>query len=129
MIIAKPVIDKQFWILKDGDRKVGNVEACAGFELDLQLMIALCATESFIKIGEDKLWHIQPQGAGQLTAYELCYEHFSPLCRTTKFNNVIVPIAGFYKTRQGSAFAQWQYIPRDIYRFELWCGLGHLAVH
>ena len=30
MIIAKPVIDKQFWILKDGDRKVGNVEACAG---------------------------------------------------------------------------------------------------
>ena len=29
-IIAKPVIDKQFWILQQGDRKVGNVEACAG---------------------------------------------------------------------------------------------------
>ena len=30
MIIAKPVIDKQFWILQEGDRKVGNVEACDG---------------------------------------------------------------------------------------------------
>lgn len=29
-IVAKPVVDKQFWILQDGDRKVGNVEACDG---------------------------------------------------------------------------------------------------
>ena len=29
-LIALPVIDKQFWILKEDDRKVGNVEACAG---------------------------------------------------------------------------------------------------
>jgi hypothetical protein len=29
-LVAKPVIDKQFWILQDGDRKVGNIEACAG---------------------------------------------------------------------------------------------------
>ena len=29
-LIAKPVIDKQFWILQQNDRKVGNVEACAG---------------------------------------------------------------------------------------------------
>jgi hypothetical protein len=29
-LVAKPVIDKQFWILKENDRKVGNVEACAG---------------------------------------------------------------------------------------------------
>lgn len=30
MIVAKPVIDKQFWILQENDRKIGNVEACAG---------------------------------------------------------------------------------------------------
>ena len=30
MIIAKPVIDKQFWILQKDNRKIGNVEACAG---------------------------------------------------------------------------------------------------
>ena len=29
-LIAKPVIDKQFWILQDGHEKVGNIEACAG---------------------------------------------------------------------------------------------------
>jgi len=29
-IVAKPVIDKQFWILQEDDRKVGNVEACPG---------------------------------------------------------------------------------------------------
>ena len=29
-LVAKPVIDKQYWILHQGDRKVGNVEACAG---------------------------------------------------------------------------------------------------
>ena len=30
MLIAKPVIDKQFWILQQDDRKIGNIEACAG---------------------------------------------------------------------------------------------------
>lgn len=29
-LIAKPVIDKQFWILQKDDQKIGNVEACAG---------------------------------------------------------------------------------------------------
>lgn len=30
MIVAKPVIDKQFWILQENNQKVGNIEACAG---------------------------------------------------------------------------------------------------
>lgn len=29
-IIAKPVIDKQFWILQEDENKVGNIEACDG---------------------------------------------------------------------------------------------------
>jgi hypothetical protein len=29
-LVALPVIDKQYWILKENDRKIGNVEACAG---------------------------------------------------------------------------------------------------
>ena len=29
-LVAKPVIDKQFWILQEDNVKVGNVEACAG---------------------------------------------------------------------------------------------------
>jgi hypothetical protein len=29
-LIAKPVIDKQFWVLQQDDRKVGNIEAVTG---------------------------------------------------------------------------------------------------
>ena len=30
MIVAKPIIEKQFWILQKDNQKIGNVEACAG---------------------------------------------------------------------------------------------------
>ena len=30
MIVAKPVIDQQFWILQRDEEKIGNVEAFAG---------------------------------------------------------------------------------------------------
>ena len=30
MLVAKPVVPDQFWILKQDDRKVGNIEAMAG---------------------------------------------------------------------------------------------------
>lgn len=40
-LIAKPVIDKQFWILQDGKEKVGNVEACAGgYQVKLHNQVA-----------------------------------------------------------------------------------------
>jgi len=40
-LIAKPVIDKQFWILQDGNQKVGNIEACAGgYQVKLHNQIA-----------------------------------------------------------------------------------------
>jgi hypothetical protein len=29
-LIAKPVVDKQFWILQENNKKVGNLEACDG---------------------------------------------------------------------------------------------------
>jgi hypothetical protein len=29
-LIAKPIIDKQFWVLQENNQKVGNVEACDG---------------------------------------------------------------------------------------------------
>ena len=36
MIVAKPVIPNQFWILKQNDRKVGNIEASAdGFSVKI----------------------------------------------------------------------------------------------
>jgi hypothetical protein len=29
-LVAKPVIDKQFWVLQDDNQKIGNIEACDG---------------------------------------------------------------------------------------------------
>lgn len=42
MIQAKTVIPNQFWILRDRDRKVGNIEATAqGFRLELNDRVSL----------------------------------------------------------------------------------------
>jgi len=40
-LIAKPVIDKQFWILQENDRKIGNIEACnGGYQVKINNQVA-----------------------------------------------------------------------------------------
>ena len=40
-IIAKPIIDKQFWILQKDNQKVGNIEACdGGYQVKINDQIA-----------------------------------------------------------------------------------------
>ena len=40
-LIAKPVIPKQFWILQDGNQKVGNIEACdGGYQVKIRNQVA-----------------------------------------------------------------------------------------
>jgi len=40
-IVAKPIIDKQFWILQENNQKIGNIEACAGgFQVRINNQIA-----------------------------------------------------------------------------------------
>lgn len=40
-LIAKPVIDKQFWILQENNRKVGNIEACdGGYQVKINNQVA-----------------------------------------------------------------------------------------
>jgi len=58
-LIALPVIDKQYWILKDNDRKVGNVEACAGgYQVKINDQIAQYKT---IKMVEQRVHiHFEP---------------------------------------------------------------------
>ena len=49
-LIALPVIDKQFWILKENDRKVGNVEACAGgYQVKLNNQVAQYKTIKMVE--------------------------------------------------------------------------------
>mgnify|MGYP006093171277 FL=1 len=41
MLVAKPVIDKKFWILQQGDEKIGNVQAVdGGFALTIRNKVA-----------------------------------------------------------------------------------------
>ena len=58
-IVAKPVIDKQFWILQEDDRKVGNVEACpGGYQVKINNQIAQFKT---IKMVEQRAHvHFEP---------------------------------------------------------------------
>jgi hypothetical protein len=40
-IVAKPVIDKQFWILQENNCKIGNVEACRdGYQVRINNQVA-----------------------------------------------------------------------------------------
>jgi hypothetical protein len=58
-LIALPVVDKQYWILKDNDRKVGNVEACAGgYQVKINDQVAQYKT---IKMVEQRVHvHFEP---------------------------------------------------------------------
>ena len=50
MIVAKPVIDKQFWILQEDNRKVGNIEACAdGYQVKINNQIAQFKTMRMVE--------------------------------------------------------------------------------
>ena len=50
MILAKPVIANQYWILRDGDEKVGNIEATTdGFQVRLNDTIQTFKTIRMVK--------------------------------------------------------------------------------
>lgn len=38
MIVAKPVIDKQFWILKQNDQKIGNIQVVADGSYEVKIL-------------------------------------------------------------------------------------------
>lgn len=50
MIVAKTIVPNQFWILKDGDEKIGNIEASpAGFDVKIKDQIRSFKSISTIK--------------------------------------------------------------------------------
>jgi hypothetical protein len=49
-IVAKPVIDRKFWILQENNCKVGNVEACdGGFQVKLNNQVAQFKTIKMVE--------------------------------------------------------------------------------
>jgi hypothetical protein len=58
-LIAKPVVDRKYWILQDGNQKVGNVEACdGGFQVKINNQVEQYKT---IKMVEQRVHiHFEP---------------------------------------------------------------------
>jgi hypothetical protein len=49
-LIAKPVIDRKYWILQEGNQKVGNVEACdGGFQVKINNQVAQFKTIKMVE--------------------------------------------------------------------------------
>jgi hypothetical protein len=54
MIVAKPVIDNQYWILKQNDQKIGNIQASAdGYQITIQNKIASYKTIPMLRSKEN----------------------------------------------------------------------------
>lgn len=118
-LIAKPVIDKQFWILQDGDRKIGNIEACAGgYQVKINNQVAqfktirMAAQRANIKF-ESVIKTVAPRSAKNLVhGYPVTGRAFNPMwdvkmklpvfTKTTKSKSWFA--AGWYRVRKGK---QW----------------------
>jgi hypothetical protein len=72
MLIAKPVIDKQFWILQKDNEKVGNIEACAdGYQVKINNQVAQFKT---IKMAARKV-NIEFEPAVKISKPRLTVDH------------------------------------------------------
>lgn len=84
MILAKPVIDKQYWILKQDDRKVGNIQAVEdGYQITIENKIAsyktipmLCRREN---IEIEKIQKSKPEPTNMVYGFEVSGKIYNPL--------------------------------------------------
>ena len=61
MIVAKPVIDNQYWILKQDDEKIGNVQAVdGGFALTIRNKVAKFKTIRMLR-RQDNIEFAEPE--------------------------------------------------------------------
>jgi len=120
MLVAKPVIDKQFWILQENNRKVGNVEACAGgYQVRLNNQVAQFKTikmaaqriniqfEPAVKIAKPKVTMDQVHG------YPVHGRVYNPMWDVTQQLPVYTKTAkskswfaaGWYRVRRGRTWS------------------------
>jgi len=97
-IVAKPVIDKQFWILQEDNRKIGNVEACQdGYQVRINNQVAQFKTIRMLQQRVNiKFEHI-PKTSKTRPGHEV---HGYPTAgQTVKSKSWYA--AGWYAVRQG----------------------------
>jgi hypothetical protein len=121
--VAKPVIDKQFWILQDGDQKVGNIQACdGGYQVKIQNQTAQFKT---IRMAAQRI-NIQFEPVKKITAakpvknlvhgYPTTGRIYNPMwdikmklpvyTKTTKSKSWFA--AGWYRIKKGRSWAVTQ---------------------
>ena len=123
MLVAKPAIDKQFWILQENDRKVGNVEACAGgYQVRLNNQVAQFKTikmaaqriniqfESAVKLSKPKTTMNQVHGypvSGRIHNPMWDVSQQLPVyTKTAKSKSWFA--AGWYRVRKGRSWSTMQ---------------------
>lgn len=84
MIVAKPVIDKQFWILQEDDRKVGNVEALnGGYQVKINNQVTQFKTikmvEKNVDIKFESLIKIPKPSNKEIYGYPVVGRVFNPV--------------------------------------------------
>lgn len=122
-LVAKPVIDKQFWILQDGNEKVGNIEACAGgYQVKIHDQIAQFKT---IKMAAQRVnITFEPQvrtvrhkvNANQVHGYSTASRVYNPMwdvkmklpiyTKTSKSKSWFA--AGWYRVKKGRSWTVTQ---------------------
>ena len=119
-LIALPVVDKQYWILKENDRKVGNVEACAGgYQVKINNQVAQYKTIRMVEQRVNVHFEPAPKKLKSITPSNLVHGYpvagrvHNPMwdipqrlpiyTKTTKSKSWFA--AGWYRVKKGRA---WQ---------------------
>ena len=89
MIIAKPVIDKQFRILTEDDKKIGNVEAYhGGYQIKINNQVAQFKSIEMLKRSADIKFESMPsitkKNKVDVYGYPTSGRVFNPVWDTTK---------------------------------------------
>lgn len=83
-LIAKPVINKQYWILQQGDRKVGNIQAGPdGYQITIDNKTASYKTIPMLSRGENvefvSIKKLAPAPANQVHGFDVTGKIYNPL--------------------------------------------------
>ena len=120
MLVAKPVVDNQFWILQENDRKVGNVQACdGGYQVKINNQVTQYKTIRMVAQRVNVQFELAPKIASHQPTTDLVHNYpasgrvYNPMwnvtqqlpvyTRTTKSKSWFA--AGWYLVRKGRA---WQ---------------------
>ena len=120
MLVAKPVVDNQFWILQENDRKVGNVQACdGGYQVKINNRVTQYKTIRMVAQRVNVQFELAPKIASHQPTTDLVHNYpasgrvYNPMwnvtqqlpvyTRTTKSKSWFA--AGWYLVRKGRT---WQ---------------------